>query len=136
MVLFCQSHSHKPYRKQLNELLHRGIRNEPETNHRISTRCLQTKGKAMIKFKLLYHCMQPMIWSGMRSSRSIISNNVKSLVDELNYFYKQTKNEIRFEYIFFNAFNDSLKDADEHNVFYHCHLSLNFSIYEKFLTFG
>jgi 23S rRNA (adenine2503-C2)-methyltransferase len=41
------------------------------------------------------------------------TNNIKSLVDALNYFYKQTKNEITFEYILFKDFNDSLKDADE-----------------------
>src|SRR6476659_2034170 len=41
------------------------------------------------------------------------SNNIQSLVDALNYFYKQTKNEITFEYILFKDFNDSLKDADE-----------------------
>ncbi|HMU45398.1 MAG TPA: 23S rRNA (adenine(2503)-C(2))-methyltransferase RlmN [Chitinophagaceae bacterium] len=41
------------------------------------------------------------------------SNNIKTLVDALNYFYKQTKNEITFEYILFKDFNDSLKDADE-----------------------
>jgi 23S rRNA (adenine2503-C2)-methyltransferase len=41
------------------------------------------------------------------------SNNIKSLVDALNYYYKQTKNEISFEYILFKNFNDSLKDADE-----------------------
>jgi 23S rRNA (adenine2503-C2)-methyltransferase len=41
------------------------------------------------------------------------SNHIKSLVDALNYFYKQTKNEITFEYILFKDFNDSLKDADE-----------------------
>ncbi|MDP4263737.1 MAG: 23S rRNA (adenine(2503)-C(2))-methyltransferase RlmN [Bacteroidota bacterium] len=41
------------------------------------------------------------------------SNNIKSLVDALNYFYKQTKNEITFEYILFKNFNDSLNDADE-----------------------
>ena len=41
------------------------------------------------------------------------TNNIKSLVDALNYYYKQTKNEISFEYILFNNFNDSLKDADE-----------------------
>ena len=41
------------------------------------------------------------------------TNNIKSLVDALNYFYKQTKNEITFEYILFKNFNDSLKDADE-----------------------
>ena len=41
------------------------------------------------------------------------TNNIQSLVDALNYFYKQTKNEITFEYILFRNFNDSLKDADE-----------------------
>lgn len=41
------------------------------------------------------------------------SNNLKSLIEALNYFYKQTKNEITLEYILFNNFNDSEKDADE-----------------------
>jgi len=41
------------------------------------------------------------------------TNNIKSLVEALNYFYKQTRNEITFEYILFKNFNDSLKDADE-----------------------
>jgi 23S rRNA (adenine2503-C2)-methyltransferase len=41
------------------------------------------------------------------------TNNLKALVDALNYFYKQTKNEITLEYILFNNFNDSQKDADE-----------------------
>ena len=41
------------------------------------------------------------------------TNNLKALVEALNHFYKQTKNEITFEYILFNQFNDSIKDADE-----------------------
>jgi 23S rRNA (adenine2503-C2)-methyltransferase len=41
------------------------------------------------------------------------TNNIKSLIDALNYFYQQTRSEITFEYILFNNFNDSLKDADE-----------------------
>lgn len=41
------------------------------------------------------------------------SNNIKALIDALNYFYQQTKNEITFEYILFKDFNDSIKDADE-----------------------
>ena len=41
------------------------------------------------------------------------TNNIKSLIDALNYFYKQTGNEITFEYILFKNFNDSLKDAEE-----------------------
>jgi 23S rRNA (adenine2503-C2)-methyltransferase len=41
------------------------------------------------------------------------TNNIKALTDALNYFYKQTGNEITFEYILFKDFNDSLKDADD-----------------------
>ena len=41
------------------------------------------------------------------------TNDIKSLVDALNYFYKQTGNEITFEYILFDKFNDSLQDAAE-----------------------
>jgi 23S rRNA (adenine2503-C2)-methyltransferase len=41
------------------------------------------------------------------------SNNIKALIEALNYFYKKTGNEITFEYILFRDFNDSLKDADE-----------------------
>jgi 23S rRNA (adenine2503-C2)-methyltransferase len=41
------------------------------------------------------------------------SNDIKSLIEALNYFYQQTKNEITLEYILFDDFNDSLKDADE-----------------------
>jgi len=41
------------------------------------------------------------------------SNNLASLIDALNYFYKKTKNEITLEYILFKDFNDSLEDADE-----------------------
>jgi 23S rRNA (adenine2503-C2)-methyltransferase len=41
------------------------------------------------------------------------SNNIKALIDALNYFYQQTGNEITFEYILFQNFNDSIKDADE-----------------------
>jgi len=41
------------------------------------------------------------------------TNNIQSLIDALNYFYKQTESEITFEYILFKNFNDSLKDADD-----------------------
>jgi 23S rRNA (adenine2503-C2)-methyltransferase len=41
------------------------------------------------------------------------TNNIKELIEALNYFYSKTKNEITFEYILFDNFNDSLKDADE-----------------------
>ncbi len=41
------------------------------------------------------------------------TNNIETLIESLNHFYKQTQNEITFEYILFKNFNDSLKDAEE-----------------------
>ena len=41
------------------------------------------------------------------------TNNLKALTEALNHFYRETKNEITLEYILFNNFNDSNKDADE-----------------------
>ncbi|HJT74739.1 MAG TPA: 23S rRNA (adenine(2503)-C(2))-methyltransferase RlmN [Chitinophaga sp.] len=41
------------------------------------------------------------------------SNNLKVLIEALNYFYKATQSQISFEYILFKDFNDSFKDADE-----------------------
>src|SRR5579863_5905359 len=41
------------------------------------------------------------------------TNNIKALVEALNYFYKCTGNQITLEYILFKGFNDSPKDADE-----------------------
>jgi len=41
------------------------------------------------------------------------TNNLKALVEALNYFYEKTGNEITFEYILFKDFNDSIADADD-----------------------
>ncbi len=41
------------------------------------------------------------------------TNNIKSLIEALNYFYEKTKNDITFEYILFKGENDSLQDADD-----------------------
>jgi 23S rRNA (adenine2503-C2)-methyltransferase len=41
------------------------------------------------------------------------TNNLKGLIEALNYFYKCTGNEITFEYILFKNFNDSMKDAED-----------------------
>ena len=40
------------------------------------------------------------------------SNNLNVLIEALNYFYTKTKNPITFEYILFDQFNDSERDAD------------------------
>lgn len=41
------------------------------------------------------------------------TNNIKALIEALNYFYEKTGNEITFEYILFKDFNDSIRDAEE-----------------------
>jgi len=41
------------------------------------------------------------------------TNNIKSLIDALNYFYEKTKNDITFEYILFKNENDSIEDAND-----------------------
>ena len=41
------------------------------------------------------------------------SNNLKSLVDALNHFYRKTSTKVTLEYILFDAFNDSLRDAED-----------------------
>ncbi len=41
------------------------------------------------------------------------TNNIKVLIEALNYFYKQTGSEITLEYILFKNLNDSEKDAED-----------------------
>lgn len=41
------------------------------------------------------------------------SNSLESLRDALKYFYAKTKNEVTYEYIVFNKFNDTIEDAEE-----------------------
>ena len=41
------------------------------------------------------------------------TNTLEVLKEALIYFYQKTKNQITFEYIVFNNFNDSLEDAQE-----------------------
>lgn len=41
------------------------------------------------------------------------TNNLESLIEAVNYFYKKTKTLITFEYILFDKFNDSLEDAEK-----------------------
>ncbi|MEJ7768605.1 MAG: 23S rRNA (adenine(2503)-C(2))-methyltransferase RlmN [Chitinophagaceae bacterium] len=41
------------------------------------------------------------------------TNNIRTLMEALNYFYQQTGNSITFEYILFKDFNDSTRDAEE-----------------------
>ena len=41
------------------------------------------------------------------------TNNLRALIEALNYFYQCTGSEITLEYILFKNFNDSLQDADD-----------------------
>jgi 23S rRNA (adenine2503-C2)-methyltransferase len=41
------------------------------------------------------------------------SNNIEALIEALNYFYEQTKNDITLEYILLKDVNDSIEDADD-----------------------
>lgn len=40
-------------------------------------------------------------------------NNINALVDALNYFYRETRNKITFEYILLRGVNDRMSDARE-----------------------
>ena len=41
------------------------------------------------------------------------SNNIAALIDALNYFYEQTKNDITLEYVLLQGVNDTIEDAEE-----------------------
>lgn len=41
------------------------------------------------------------------------SNNLKSLIDAINYYYSKTHNKVSLEYILFKDLNDSIQDAEE-----------------------
>ena len=70
-------------------------------------------GDDKVKFKLALSLHAPNDLKRKEIMPINETNNLKALTEALNYFYAQTKNEITLEYILFNNFNDSSKDADE-----------------------
>jgi 23S rRNA (adenine2503-C2)-methyltransferase len=76
-------------------------------------KAIRQLGDDKVKFKLALSLHAPNDKKRNQIMPINESNNLKSLNDALNHFYKQTKNEITLEYILFNNFNDGLKDADE-----------------------
>ncbi len=76
-------------------------------------KAIRQLGDDKVKFKLALSLHAPNDKKRNQIMPINESNNLKSLIDALNHFYKQTKNEITLEYILFNNFNDGLKDADE-----------------------
>ena len=76
-------------------------------------KAIRQLGDDKVKFKLALSLHAPNDAKRNEIMNINASNDLKSLVDALNYFYQQTKNEITLEYILFNDFNDSQKDAEE-----------------------
>jgi 23S rRNA (adenine2503-C2)-methyltransferase len=70
-------------------------------------------GDDQVKFKLALSLHAPTDAKRNQIMAINETNNLKSLIEALNYFYKKTGNEITFEYILFNGLNDSLKDTDD-----------------------
>ncbi len=77
------------------------------------SKAIRQLGDDKVKFKLALSLHAPNDKKRNEIMPINESNNLQSLIDAMNYFYKQTKNEITLEYILFNNFNDSQKDADE-----------------------
>jgi len=81
-------------------------------------KAIRQLGDDKVKFKLALSLHAPNDTKRNEIMPINESNNIKALIDALNYFYRETKNEITLEYILFHQFNDSLKDADELIHFY------------------
>ncbi len=70
-------------------------------------------GDDQVKFKLALSLHAPNDEKRNKIMPINETNNIKVLVDALNYFYKKTGNEITLEYILFKNLNDSAEDAAE-----------------------
>jgi len=77
------------------------------------SKMIRQLGDDQVKFKLAVSLHAPNDKKRNEIMPINETNDLKSLIDALNYFYKQTKSEITFEYILFDNFNDSLDDAAE-----------------------
>jgi 23S rRNA (adenine2503-C2)-methyltransferase len=76
-------------------------------------KAIRQLGDDGVKFKLALSLHAPNDAKRNEIMNINASNNLKTLVEALNYFYQKTKNEITLEYILFKDFNDSAKDAEE-----------------------
>lgn len=70
-------------------------------------------GDDKVKFKLALSLHAPNDTKRNQIMPINETNNLAALIEALNHFHKQTKNEITLEYILFNNLNDSTRDADE-----------------------
>ncbi len=76
-------------------------------------RMIKKLGEDKVRFKLALSLHAPNDKKRNEIMPINESNNIRSLIDALNYYYKFTKNAISFEYILFDKFNDSQQDAEE-----------------------
>ncbi|TCJ14396.1 23S rRNA (adenine(2503)-C(2))-methyltransferase RlmN [Flaviaesturariibacter flavus] len=76
-------------------------------------KAIRQLGDDGVKFKLALSLHAPNDAKRDQIMNINASNDLKSLVEALNYFYQKTKNEITLEYILFKDLNDGPKDADE-----------------------
>jgi 23S rRNA (adenine2503-C2)-methyltransferase len=76
-------------------------------------KAIRQLGDDGVKFKLALSLHAPTDAKRNEIMNINASNNLKTLVEALNYFYQKTKNEITLEYILFKDFNDSAKDAED-----------------------
>jgi 23S rRNA (adenine2503-C2)-methyltransferase len=70
-------------------------------------------GDDKVRFKLALSLHAPTDYKRNEIMPINETNNLKALIEALNYFYKATGNEITFEYILFKNFNDSERDAED-----------------------
>ncbi|MDP1842229.1 MAG: 23S rRNA (adenine(2503)-C(2))-methyltransferase RlmN [Sediminibacterium sp.] len=70
-------------------------------------------GDDAVKFKLALSLHAPNDAKRSKIMPINETNNIKVLIEALNYFYKKTGNEITLEYILFKNLNDSPEDAQE-----------------------
>ncbi len=70
-------------------------------------------GDDKVKFKLALSLHAPTDHKRDQIMPINETNDLKTVMEALNYFYKCTGNEITFEYILFKGVNDSIKDAEE-----------------------
>lgn len=77
------------------------------------SKMIKQLGDDEVRFKLALSLHAANDWKRNEIMPINESNDLRSLIDSLLYFYHKTKNEITFEYILFKDFNDSIQDAQE-----------------------
>lgn len=70
-------------------------------------------GDDLVKFNLALSLHAPTDLKRNEIMHINETNNIKTLIDALNYFYQNTKGDITLEYVLLDGVNDSIEDAKE-----------------------